>query len=342
MDVKKLTQLAGEASVLKSKAEGIASDAEKALNDKKILMQSKVNAAGGDNRVLEGLMNSGALGPTVSEKAAAADVTQVAGEIKAKAQEALSFMSENRQELEDRVGKGECDKFVSQMEDCVSKCDSAVSCCAGVAGAESPSEDGGKEPLPGKKGNEEDNMTKEEAMAYDGDGNKHFLNVFLGVMSAEGVPYTLLAARRWAVDRDDNKYDGNGWLEKGVTGLYKIIDWDGVTYWMTNFRSRHFYGEAADVKPATSYSDMLTKMAVSDRVCDFMYKYGLCLQFEKNETGAAKGEHFHIGTDYGDPQTQWWGVVNKIRQEHELTYNYIPVHQSDYYEEEIQHPVQQI
>ena len=341
MDVKKMTQIAADAAQLRDRAEELVSDSEKALNDKKILMQSKINAADGDSKVIEAVTKNAAV-TTVSEKAVAADVTQNAQAVKEKAEEALSFVEENRKELEDKIGKGSCDAFVSQMQSCMSKCDSCCSCCGKAASEPSPMDDDHEEPLPEKKENEEDNMTRAEAMAYDPDGNKHYLNVFLGIMSAEGVPYILLAARRWAIDRDDNKYQGNGWLEKGMTGLYKILDWDGVTYFMTNFRSRHFYGEAADVKPTTSYSDMLTKMAISDRVCNFMYKYGLCLQFEKNEAGAAKGEHFHIGTDYGDPQTQWWSVVNKIRQEHKLTYNYIPVTQSDYYEEEIQHPIQQI
>lgn len=188
-----------------------------------------------------------------------------------------------------------------------------------------------------KKKAEED---KAADMAYDGNGQKHYINKFIGVMSAEGMPFIVLAERRWAVDRTDQKVYGDAFLQKQSTQTFKTLDSDGLLYWYADFESRHYYGEAVDIAPTSSMSDLLTAMCLNDNVCDIMWKYGICTQIEIEETGPAKGTHFHCGTDRDNPQTKWWGIVNKRRTENNIDKLYPVIIESQYYEENTKNPTE--
>lgn len=180
-------------------------------------------------------------------------------------------------------------------------------------------------------------LTREQAMAYDSNGLKHYMNIFLETLTAEGVTFTQLGARRWAVDVEDNKVYGNAFLERQSSKTFKTLDSDGKLYWLSDYNSRHYYGEAVDI--GGSLEAILDKVARSAKVLDVMHHFGICMQIETSESGHSKGTHYHCSTDGDNPQTKWWGVVNRIRESNGLR-TYTVVVASDYYETEKKNPVQ--
>jgi len=176
-------------------------------------------------------------------------------------------------------------------------------------------------------------------MAYDGDGMKHFMNVFIDTLNSEGIPYEPKGKRRWAVDKDDNKVFGNAFCQRETSELYKTLDSDGQLYWLGDYDSRHYYGEAIDIEPTSSFDDLLEKICLSDKVLDCMHKYGICIQVEVSKSGYSKGTHFHCSTDRNNPQAKWWGIVNKRRSASNLN-TYTVILQRDYYEKETKNDIQ--
>ena len=84
------------------------------------------------------------------------------------------------------------------------------------------------------------NISKEEGMAYDGNGLKHIMNIWLGIMGSEGVSFTTLGTRRWAVDTEDNQEYGNAFLQRQPSKTFKTLDSDGKLYWLSDYNSRHY------------------------------------------------------------------------------------------------------
>lgn len=187
-----------------------------------------------------------------------------------------------------------------------------------------------------KKGKEEDFDTM---MAYDGNGLKHFMNDFVNVMNSEGIPYKLLGCRRWAVDKNDKKVYGNAFVMRETSEIYKTLDSDGELYWLSDYNSRHYYGEAVDIEPTSSFDDLLEKICLSDRVLDCMHKYGICIQLEVSKSGYSKGTHFHCSTDRSSSQSKWWGIVNKRRAADNLE-TYAVILKRDYYEDEVKNNIE--
>lgn len=179
-------------------------------------------------------------------------------------------------------------------------------------------------------------LSKDEAMAYDSNGMKHFMNIWLGTMSEEGIPYTTLGMRRWALTVEDEKVYGNAFLERQSSETYKTLDSDGIRYWLSDYNSRHYYGEAADI--TGPLSTILETIALNDNVLDVMHHYGICIQLETSQSGHSKGTHFHGSTDKDNPQTKWWGIVNQIRDKNGLKL-YTVVPNSEYYEIETKNEV---
>lgn len=181
------------------------------------------------------------------------------------------------------------------------------------------------------------NITKEEGMAYDGNGLKHIMNIWLNIMGSEGVPFTTLGTRRWAVDTEDSKVYGNAFLQRQSSKTFKTLDSDGKFYWLSDYNSRHYYGEAVDI--TGDLQSILDAVAKSDNVLDCMHKFGICMQIETSESGHSKGTHFHCSTDPDNPQTKFWGVVNRIRETNKMP-KYTVVVNSDFYELETKNPVE--
>lgn len=181
------------------------------------------------------------------------------------------------------------------------------------------------------------NLTKEEGMAYDGNGLKHIMNIWLGIMASEGIPFIPLGTRRWAVDTEDNKVYGNAFLQRQSSKTFKTLDSDGKLYWLSDYNSRHYYGEAVDI--TGGLQEILDAVAKSDNVLDCMHKFGICMQIETSESGHSKGTHFHCSTDPDNPQTKFWGVVNRIRETNKMP-KYTVVVNSDFYELETKNPVE--
>ena len=181
------------------------------------------------------------------------------------------------------------------------------------------------------------NISKEEGMAYDGNGLKHIMNIWLGIMGSEGISFTTLGTRRWAVDTEDNKVYGNAFLQRQSSKTFKTLDSDGKLYWLSDYNSRHYYGEAVDI--TGDLQGILDAVAKSDNVLDCMHKFGICMQIETREAGHSKGTHFHCSTDSDNPQTKFWGVVNRIRETNKMS-KYTVVVNSDFYELETKNPVE--
>lgn len=174
--------------------------------------------------------------------------------------------------------------------------------------------------------------TKEELMAYDPNGLKHFMNIFIDSLNRNNISYQILASRRYAVDRNDQIVYGNAFIQKEQTSTYKTLDSDNKLYWFSDLDSRHYYGEAIDIIGGGSLSDLLESIYLKDDVLRTMHKFGICIQVEVSETGAAKGTHFHCSTEPNEPQTIWWGLVNKKHQQLKLPLYSIIIN-SEYYEE---------
>ena len=181
-------------------------------------------------------------------------------------------------------------------------------------------------------------MSFEEAMAYDSNGLKHFMNEFISTMNSENIPYTLKGTRRWALDKDDNKVYGNAFVMRETSDIYKTLDSDGNMYWLSDYDSRHYYGEAIDIEPTSSFDDLLEKICLSKKTLDCMYRYGICIQLEVSKSGHSKGTHFHCSTDQEGSQSKWWGIVNKRRMSDNLN-TYVTILKRDYYEKETSNEV---
>lgn len=180
-------------------------------------------------------------------------------------------------------------------------------------------------------------ITSEEAMKYDDNGLKHFINLFLDELKNEKINFTLQGGRRWAVNRDDEKVFGNAFLKQQTEEAYKTLDSDGKYYWLSDYNSRHYYGEAVDI--AGELDGLLESIAKNDKVLNIMHQFGICMQVETSQSGHSKGTHFHCSTDPNKPQTKWWGIVNKIRQKNGLKL-YTVVSDSQYTEKETANKVE--
>lgn len=181
-------------------------------------------------------------------------------------------------------------------------------------------------------------ISDEEAKAYDSNGLKHFMNIFLDTLKSEKISFKQLGGRRWGVGRENNQVYGNAFLQRQNTTTYKTLDSDGNYYWLSDYQSRHYYGEAVDIS-SSNLSELLEKIALSTPVIEVMHKFGICIQYEDSESGVSKGTHFHCSTDEGSSQSKWWGIVNQLRVAQKLkTYSILVT--SDYFEKETQNAVE--
>lgn len=172
-----------------------------------------------------------------------------------------------------------------------------------------------------------------ELMAYDTTGLKHFMTLFCNSLDSEKINYTLQGCRRWALDASDNRVYGDAFLQKSGTDTYRTLDSDSQKYWLSDYNSRHYYGEAVDIIPSSGdMSSLLNSICDSSVILGVMHDYHICIQVEESASGASAGTHFHCGTENGDPQTTWWSTVNQKRANKNLS-TYSVILTSDYYED---------
>lgn len=120
----------------------------------------------------------------------------------------------------------------------------------------------------------------------------------------------LVSAKRWAVDENGNRVEGNAFVKKN--GLYKCCNAKGEIMYFKNNDSRHMYGEAFDIinKNGLNFNDILTKYILNDQsFLAIMAENGVALCIEKTtDDCGASTKHYHFGTDE-DIQTSWWQSV---------------------------------
>lgn len=119
----------------------------------------------------------------------------------------------------------------------------------------------------------------------------------------------LVSARRWAVDENGNRVDGNAFVKKN--GLYKCCNAKGQIMFFKENNSRHLYGEAIDIinKQGQDFNAIVTTIMNDQTFLGVMADNGcaLCIEQTSDDCGA-KTKHYHIGTD-ADIQETWWDSV---------------------------------
>lgn len=120
----------------------------------------------------------------------------------------------------------------------------------------------------------------------------------------------LVAARRWAVDQEGKRVDGNAFVIKN--GLYKCVNAKGDIMYFKENNSRHLYGEAFDVinGSGSDYNQMLSDIMSDLTLLRIMVRAGVCAVNEscKDDYGTVS-KHIHIGTDKQYQQTFWQSII---------------------------------
>lgn len=145
-------------------------------------------------------------------------------------------------------------------------------------------------------------------------GLKEYMkDIYKAVYDAAEGKVTLVSARRWAVDIDGQKVDGNAFVKK--YGYYKCANAKGETMYFKNNNSKHLYGEAFDIinGPGQDFNKLMTDIIMkSPEVLRLMYLNGVSAYIEqaKDDNGATS-KHYHFGTDT-IKQAQFWASVKAI------------------------------
>lgn len=125
----------------------------------------------------------------------------------------------------------------------------------------------------------------------------------------------LVSARRWAVDEDGRRVDGNAYVMKD--GLYKCVNANGEIMYFKSNNSRHLYGQAFDVinGNGVSFDDMLTKhILVDDYLLQTMAANGFaCVVESTKDDAGVTSKHYHFGTEK-EYQELFWSSVKAINQ----------------------------
>lgn len=117
--------------------------------------------------------------------------------------------------------------------------------------------------------------------------------------------FKVVSGRRYAVDANGNKYDGNAFLKKG--NLYKCVSSTGQELWFSSNNSKHLYGEAIDIiNSDCSFEELGNKILSSNQILLFMYNHGLSMFIESTtDDMGVSVKHYHIGTDTVARQAFW-------------------------------------
>ena len=126
----------------------------------------------------------------------------------------------------------------------------------------------------------------------------------------------LIGARRWAVDQNGNKVEGNMFLSKN--GMYKCVNAKDQTMYFQSVNSRHLYGEAIDIiqgGDGLSFDGLLSDyLLTNEAILTHMFNNGICCYIEQSkDAGGNSVTHYHLGTD-PDYQHTWWMKVKQANK----------------------------
>lgn len=137
--------------------------------------------------------------------------------------------------------------------------------------------------------------------------------LYRAISEASDGKVKLVSARRWAVDQNGNKVDGNAFIKKN--GYYKCMNaFNNVMYFKNN-NSKHLYGEAIDIinYGDMNFNDLMTKVIMRDKnILTIMYQNGVSAYIEqaKDDMGVTT-KHYHLGTDT-IKQREFWSSVKAL------------------------------
>lgn len=157
---------------------------------------------------------------------------------------------------------------------------------------------------------EEDNVGGDVPLT----GLKEPLKNLYNILKSKCSGIRLVSARRWAVDENGNRTDGNAFVMKN--GLYKCVNANGKPMYFQNNNSRHLYGEAIDIVNADGqdFDGIMTDYVLKDaEILKAMGDYGIsaCIEATTDDSGV-KTKHYHFGTDPEIVSKFWYGTVNKV------------------------------
>ena len=120
----------------------------------------------------------------------------------------------------------------------------------------------------------------------------------------------LVSARRWAVNQDGKRVDGNAFVKRN--GLYKCVNAKGEVMYFKSNNSRHLYGEAFDIINTTGqdFNSIMTNFIMIDNeLLKSMALSGIaaCVEQTTDDSGAAV-KHYHFGTEKDIQKTFWESV----------------------------------
>ena len=123
----------------------------------------------------------------------------------------------------------------------------------------------------------------------------------------------LVSARRYALDENDDRIEGNAFIQKG--GYFKCQSSTGDILYFKSNNSRHLYGEAFDIINANGlgFIELMTNVIMKDPdILKLFYNYGVSAYIEQSidDTGVVT-KHYHVGTDT-TKQRQFWASVKAI------------------------------
>lgn len=164
----------------------------------------------------------------------------------------------------------------------------------------------------------EDQVVKQEDKVANSDipltGLKSYMkDIYKAIAEETNGKVKLVAARRWAVDADGNKVDGNAFLENH--GYYKCINAIGEMLYFKQNNSKHLYGEAIDIinSNGLGFNELMTDVIMkSSNILTLMYNNGISAYIEqaKDDNGVVT-KHYHIGTDT-TKQKEFWNSVKAV------------------------------
>lgn len=120
----------------------------------------------------------------------------------------------------------------------------------------------------------------------------------------------LVSARRWAVDENGNRVEGNAFVTRN--GMYKCANAKGEIMYFKSNNSKHLYGEAFDIinTQGQDFNEIMTKYIMLDNdLLKTMAMTGVaaCIEQTTDDSGVAS-KHYHIGTDKGILKNFWDSV----------------------------------
>lgn len=164
----------------------------------------------------------------------------------------------------------------------------------------------------------EDQVVKQEDKVANSDipltGLKSYMkDVYKAIAEETNGNVKLVAARRWAVDANGNKVEGNAFLENH--GYYKCVNAVGDTLYFKQNNSKHLYGEAIDIINGNGigFNELMTNVIMkSSNILTLMYNNGLSAYIEQaQDDNGVITKHYHIGTDT-IKQKEFWNSVKAV------------------------------